>query len=284
MNIGLVLSGGFAKGAYQVGALRALSNFIPPHEIKYFSCASIGALNGYAYATGHLDRVEDLWRGFCQEDDKLLMTKVLRSGALQDAIRSLHDDDCKLNSTFYCSMLDWRKLHLVYKDFSTVEGEKMPLYLKASVAMPVYNRAVQIEDAYYFDGATVDNVPVYPLLKHEDLDYIICIYLDDTSYRFESTRFDNKIIQVTFPSETMLKQALVLQRSSIEGMIQSGYDRTMEILSKVFAQGYENLDHIYSTIEEMNQNAKGCSLRITSDVLITNLNRVTKRLTKKKML
>ena len=53
MNIGLVFSGGMAQGAYQIRALRALNNFMPLHEIKYISCASIGVLNSYAYATGN---------------------------------------------------------------------------------------------------------------------------------------------------------------------------------------------------------------------------------------
>ena len=48
MNIGLVLAGGMAKGALQLGALYALSEFIPLEEIKYVSCASVGALNSYA--------------------------------------------------------------------------------------------------------------------------------------------------------------------------------------------------------------------------------------------
>ena len=51
MNIGLVLSGGMGKVAYQIGALRALNEFIPLKEIKYISFASVGVLNGYAYAT-----------------------------------------------------------------------------------------------------------------------------------------------------------------------------------------------------------------------------------------
>ena len=62
MNIGLVLSGGMAKGAYQIGALKALNHFIPLEEIKYISCASIGVLNGYAYATESLDRAEKMWK------------------------------------------------------------------------------------------------------------------------------------------------------------------------------------------------------------------------------
>ena len=50
MNIGLVLSGGMAKGAYQVGALTAIKEIIPDGNIKYISASSVGALNSYAYA------------------------------------------------------------------------------------------------------------------------------------------------------------------------------------------------------------------------------------------
>ena len=46
MNIGLVLSGGMAKGAYQVGALKAINELFPKGSIKYISASSIGVLNG----------------------------------------------------------------------------------------------------------------------------------------------------------------------------------------------------------------------------------------------
>ena len=44
MNVGIVLAGGFAKGAYQVGALNAIREMLPKEDVKYISCASIGAL------------------------------------------------------------------------------------------------------------------------------------------------------------------------------------------------------------------------------------------------
>ncbi|MBR4852805.1 MAG: patatin-like phospholipase family protein, partial [Clostridia bacterium] len=65
MNVGIVLAGGFAKGAYQVGALKAIREFVPMEDVKYISCASIGALNGYAYATQKLEKAEEMWKGFC---------------------------------------------------------------------------------------------------------------------------------------------------------------------------------------------------------------------------
>ena len=67
-------------------------------------------------------------------------------------------------------------------------------------------------------------------------------------------------------------------------MIKYGYDRTMYLLKTVFSEGYENLEYIYRTIEYLNQNSKSNSLRITGDVLVTNLNKLTQRFTKRKVL
>ena len=202
---------------------------------------------------------------------------------LQQNIKSIYDADKKLSSNFYCSLLDLSHRSIVYKDLSEIDSNNIPLYLKASVAMPIYNRSVQIDNTSYFDGAMVDNIPVYPLLKH-NIDYIICIYFDDTCYKFENTYFDNKIIKITFPSESMLKQSVVFKQDSIDDMIKNGYDRTMYLLKTVFSEGYENLEYIYRAIEHMNQSNKSNSLRITGDVLVTNLNKLTQRLTKRKVL
>ncbi len=283
MKIGLVLSGGMAKGAYQIGALRALNNFVPLNEIKYMSCASIGVLNGYAYAAGNLNCAEKMWKNICNSDTRLVISQILRSSMLQQNITTLYDPEKSLSASFYCSLLDLSHRNIVYKDLSTVDNNQIPLYLKASVAMPVYNRSVSIDKTSYFDGAIIDNIPVFPLLKH-NLDYMICVYFDDVCYKFENTYFDNKIIKVTFPCESILKQSLVFKQDSIGEMIKSGYDRTMRILKLVFSKGYENLDCIYRTIEDINRNNRDSGLRITGDVLVTNLNKITQRFTKRKIL
>ena len=282
MNIGLVLSGGLAKGAYQIGALRALNDCIPLNEIKYISCASIGALNGYAYATQNLDRAEQMWRSVCNNDTRLIITQILRSSLLQQNIQNIYDPAKPLPTVFYCSLLDLNHRNIVYKDLSAVDHSKIPSYLKASVAMPVYNRSVRVDNTSYFDGGTIDNIPVYPLLKH-NLDYIICMYFDDTCYKFENTYFDNKIIKITFPCSSRVKQSVVLEQDRIDEMIKYGYERTSYLLNTVFSEGYEDLDHIYRAIDHMNQHSN-CRLRITADVLITNLNKITQRLTKRKIL
>lgn len=65
MTSGLVLSGGGGKGAYQIGALRALSAAgFSPH---YVAGTSIGALNGALLVQGDLDRAERCWRELGRE-------------------------------------------------------------------------------------------------------------------------------------------------------------------------------------------------------------------------
>ena len=283
MNIGLVLSGGMAKGALQLGALYALSECIPLEEIKYVTCASVGTLNGYAYMTNKLERAKKMWSELCNNDKKMGLTQFLRSDILQEDIIGLYDPNDSVSAEFYCSLFELRTKNIVYKDLSKVDKDKIPLYLKASVALPVCNRVVEVDGSGYFDGAVVDNIPVFPLLDRE-LDYVICIYFDDICYKFESTEFDNKIIKITFPNETSLKQSFVFQQDSIDDMLEEDYERTKSILKEYFSDGYDNLEQIYRNIDFINRNSKDSRLRLTGDVIITNFNKITQKLTRRKII
>ena len=283
MNIGLVLSGGMAKGALQLGALCALSECIPLEEIKYVSCASVGAINGYAYMTNKLEQAKKMWSELCSNGKKMGLTQFLRSDILQQDIINLYDPNDSLSCEFYCSLLELSTKNIVYKDLSKVDKDNIPLYLKATVALPVCNRGVQVDGSGYYDGAVVDNVPVFPLLDRE-IDYIICIYFDDICYKFESTDFDSKVIKITFPNETSLKQSFVFQQDSIDNMLEAGYERTKNILKTYFSDGYDNLEQIYRNIDLINQNNKNSRLRLTGDVITTNFNKLTQKLTRRKIL
>jgi len=283
MNVGLVLSGGMAKGAYQIGALKALQNFVPMEQITHISAASVGVLNGYAYATRNLEGAETIWKHICNNDTRLIISQLLKSSMLQQTIHSLYSEDRPLKNNFYCSLYNFTQNTITYKNLLSADPSLVPIYLKASVAMPIYNKAVQIGKNAYFDGAMIDNIPVFPLLK-QPLDYVICVYFDDVCYKFENASFDNKIIKITFPSERILSQSLIFRQDSIEEMITNGYDRTNFLLNSVFAKGYEDLDHIYHSIQMMNRGKVNKSIRVTGDVLVTNLNKVTRKIAKRKIL
>ena len=56
---GLVLEGGGAKGAYQIGAFKALRE--AGIKIKGISGTSVGALNGALICMGDLEKAEKIW-------------------------------------------------------------------------------------------------------------------------------------------------------------------------------------------------------------------------------
>jgi predicted acylesterase/phospholipase RssA len=61
LRIGVVLTGGGAKGAYQIGCLRALQDAgLSP--LDAISGVSVGAIHGVMLAAGKLDEAEAIWR------------------------------------------------------------------------------------------------------------------------------------------------------------------------------------------------------------------------------
>lgn len=75
LQIGVVLTGGGAKGAYQVGCLRALEEAgLSPVAI---AGASVGAMHGFIFAAGKLDDAEAIWRRTRWRDVATLTTRRL---------------------------------------------------------------------------------------------------------------------------------------------------------------------------------------------------------------
>jgi len=75
VNVGLVLTGGGARAAYQVGALKAIAEFCPGKlsPFRIFAGVSAGAINAVSIASGAdefrvaTDRLSDIWRNLSPE-------------------------------------------------------------------------------------------------------------------------------------------------------------------------------------------------------------------------
>ena len=76
----------------------------------------------------------------------------------------------------------------------------------------------------------------------------------------------------------------MFQQDSIDNMLEVGYERTKNILKEYFSDGYDNLEQVYRNIAFVNQNNKDSRLRLTGDVIITNFNKITQKLTRRKIL
>ena len=279
-HIGLVLSGGMGKGAYQIGALEAINEIFKPTDFEYVSAASIGALNAYAYLTNGLENAKNIWKSVNFKSSKSLITSVLKSDFLPKVIKEIIVDK-EIIPTFYVPLLNATDKLLTYFDFSTLAYEELEIYLNASIALPVYCKSVNIKGKAFYDGAFVDNIPVYPVLKN-NLDYVICIYFDDYNYIFEDYSNEHKIIKLTFPDDKFIKNSVQIKKDSIALMMRSGYDRTKDVLDEIFINGIDDLEHIYKQIRKRNEKECSKNMRITGDVITTNMNKVVKKLLKKR--
>lgn len=283
MNIGLVLSGGLAKGAYQLGALRALNEFIPPEHIKCISFASIGALNGYGYASGNLDLVEKMWQNACCGEERVNVVRLMKGKILPAFIDKLIEKGEPAAPTVYCALYDHENKKILYRDLKKVAQEDHAGYLKASVAMPSINKPVVVSGTSYYDGGVIDNIPVFPLMKHQ-LDYIICMYYDDSTIRFENTVFDDKVIKITFPNISAFKESLYLYDDRVDQAIAAGYDRASFILRTALAGGFEDVESVKDAVASMNRNLGKRKTRLSVDVIASNLNKVTQKFVHRRIL
>ena len=60
-KIGIALAGGGARGAYQIGAWKALKERGIDKDIVAYSGASVGSLNAVLFAMGDYDKAVDVW-------------------------------------------------------------------------------------------------------------------------------------------------------------------------------------------------------------------------------
>lgn len=283
MHIGLILSGGMGKGAYQVGALTAIDEFFSPSNFEYVSAASIGVLNTYAYLTHNLSKAREIWKSVNLKGEKRFITSVLKSIFLQDIITTIVSPNDRIETNFYVPLLDLRSRELAYYNFKNISPDEVVRYLRASIAMPFYNKGIAIGEKTLYDGAIVDNIPIYPILKN-DIDYVLCIYFDDFNYIFEDYATDNKIIKLTFPDDKIISNSINVNHNAIIYMVAEGYNRTKRILSDVFSAGTDDLDTIYRKIEQSNSQKEKRKIRITGDVVVTNMNKIVKRVVKHKQI
>lgn len=275
-KIGLVLSGGMAKGAYQVGVLKAIQKYILRDDISCISAASIGVLNAYAYSTGNLNYAERIWKEAGKDKNKYIAS-FAGSSLLQESIHMLSKTKVISAPKFYLPLYNLKKNKLYYFDLQRTSPERREDYLRAAVAMPVLNQAVLIEKNNYYDGAIIDNIPIKPLYA-EPLDYIICVYFDNCNYIFEDKYLDQRVIKIVFYNAQRIKSSLRIDEEVVEIMVREGYDKASRLFDFLFADGKDDLEAVYQKKRKLEQSFLLSQTRITGDVVVNNFNRIAKKM------
>ncbi|HWA34146.1 MAG TPA: patatin-like phospholipase family protein [Cyclobacteriaceae bacterium] len=183
-EIGLVLSGGGARGLAHIGVIQALEEM----GLKFcrISGTSAGAIVGALYAHGYspaeiFDIIQQsnilkslrpawTWVGFLKMD-----------GLHQLLIKYLPDNSFKnLKMPLTVAASDLKKGVIRY--FS--DGELIPALL-ASASIPAVFHPQQIKDQMYVDGGLLDNLPVTPI--REQCEYVIGSHCNHISTTFDAT-------------------------------------------------------------------------------------------------
>ena len=273
MKLGLVLGGGTAKGAFQVGVLKALARVFPPESFSCISASSIGVLNAYAFCTDQMEGAENLWyhlpftslpafaRYVRREDyfERLLEGFEFRKSAIPD---------------FYITYLELANLALHYYNLGTADPSAHALYLKAGVAIPPFCRPVKIDGARCLDGALVDNIPITPLLKH-GCDYIITVYFDKDDYVFFDDETDRRILRINLMDQGIVRDTFKFEELFLRELVQKGEEvcsRKLEIWAPRIARGEPVPE------PETDETEKKKRIQFTGDMLLNRVNAAASRI------
>ncbi|MEA3448123.1 MAG: patatin-like phospholipase family protein [Bacteroidota bacterium] len=209
-RVGLVMSGGGAKGMAHIGVIKALEeNNIP---IDYITGTSIGAIVGSLYAmgyttdemitlfkskdfynwyTGHIDeryryyykqyddKADMLKLGIRQEDSTLsivLPTNIIASSSMDIAFLQIFAQySAVADYDFDNLFVPFRCMATdVYNNKSVVLGKgDLGLAVRASMTVPFYFKPVSIDGDLLFDGGIINNFPEDVMRETFDPEMII---------------------------------------------------------------------------------------------------------------
>lgn len=252
MRIGLVLGGGGAKGAYQLGVFLALKKHHLDQDIKALSGGSIGALNAVLFLDGDLQKAFQLWLQI--EDDHVLERKETYKSRIPIKRKGVfsrnHFTNLLKNSFDLEKILKSDKP--VYVAVSRVEKKKIikkyvPVFFKinnhseqiiidillASSAIPLLYDQVEIENKYYLDYMKTNQNLCLPLLRHQP----DCLFLIPLTDKYQAMLQKISIPIIDFGYSHFLKLPKIsminFSKKKIEEYLTLGYDIANTLLSEL---------------------------------------------------
>jgi len=187
-KIGIVLSGGGARGIGHLGMIKALEEF--GIKATHISGTSAGAIAAAFYAAGYsaTEILNILKKGHIFNFSNLL---IKRQGLF--AMKGFHDIylECFPNNSFddlqiplYIAATDILKGELVYFSSGNLSQAIM-----ASSCLPLLFQPVSYNNTLYVDGGVMNNFPIEPLMGQCDI--IIGSYVNSIKKEIDKVGMNN---------------------------------------------------------------------------------------------
>jgi len=260
---GLVLEGGGAKGAYHIGALKAIEEL----NIKIDAVAgtSIGATNGAMFVQGKLDKAYDYWYNistsqvldiddkylnqllnltinqdninyFIKKTKEVLQNRGLDNSYLKKILQDNIDEKILRNmdmdfAIVTLSVSDFKPLELFVED---IEEGKVVDYILASSYLPAF-KMQRIDGKILVDGGFYDNLPLKTLIKR-GYKKIIAVRTYSLGEMEKRKTEDAEIIYIN-PSEE-LGRMLNFDQKNARKNIKMGYFDTMRYFKNLYGVKY----------------------------------------------
>lgn len=258
----LVLEGGGAKGAYQIGAIKAL--YERGYKFKAIVGTSIGAINAAFLCQNEIDTIDKLWKTLSFSDivdiedefiqnlmnkkinlsvvkeirkkinaafkdkgiDTTLMREILRKYIDEDKIRN---SNIRFGLVTFC-ISDMKPQEIFIEDIP--KGQLID-YLLASSNLPLFTRA-KIDEKSFLDGGAFDNCSVEMLYNAGYRDIIALRLFTKNRIRNYSVLIKNKDLHLKmFVPSVELPYILNFETNNLNRLLEYGYFDTIKQLDKL---------------------------------------------------
>jgi len=275
-KIGLVLDGGGARGAYQIGVYLAMERYGLIPQITCMSGGSVGSFFTSLYMLHDAKKMVEIWQKMDKKtilspaESKLSSLKSVifdsggyytREGLIEYILNYFDLENAfKTNIPIFSSCA--RKIEIedktyyepAYFQLNNKKADEILPVLLASSAIPMVFDPVDFRGNTYVDCMKADNEPYFPLMQY-DWDMLFIVPLTDAHYNKHYEGFPKTVVDFGLPAmmNLPLLNMIDFDPSMTEDYVSQGYQTANTIL------GFMNKNHLLETHKILRKKPKNSS-------------------------
>lgn len=278
--LGIVLSGGGSKGAYEIGVWKALRKLRLKYDIV--TGTSVGALNAALMCQNKFYKALRFWKNLTFEDvidtkinsqEKKEIYKAYLKGAIKGGM-TIHNLEKTVDKAINTKKIYASKINIGFITFNLktlkplrlikrgIPKNRFKEYLIASAScFPIFTKKV-IDNNPYIDGGVYDNLPINLAIQMGATE-VIAVDLMEIGIK---QKVKNKAIPITYIiPKNDIGSFFIFDGNIAKRAIRLGYNDTLKIYNKLEGNIYtfkslkKNYDKYYPLLEAKIKNNKSLS-------------------------